>query len=335
MKCIKCGKEQYADSLCKECYSATHSAVKGFKDFAIEICAACGAYSYTKAWKPRKGIKNIVKEALKKNTKFIIPAEKFEVELELPEHQKNGGVKVLGKAFVHITSLSDGVEHEEDFEVPVEIKYTVCTKCGKAGTQYYEGILQLRGDQEDIDIVADFLLNEVDKVADRGIFINKEEKVKGGYDFYLTSNKYLQQLGKKLFQRFGGEMKVSPQLFTRNRQTSKDVYRLNVLIRLPDFKVGDILLVRKKLIKVENIAGHHILGIDLKSLSQVKEDYSRNGYEIKATEKDIKKVQVSLTHPHIEVLHPETYQSVQVENPIETEAEEVEVVIIDDKVWLV
>ena len=335
MKCIKCGKEQYLDSLCKECYSLENTAVKGFKNFSIQICAFCKAYSYTKAWKPKKDIQLIVKEALNQNTKFIIRPKTFEVNTKFPEHKQNGGVKIIGKAHINITSVINETDHKEEFDVPVELKYSLCPKCCKQGTTYYEGIMQIRGKDDELIEVADFLMKEVRKASSKGVYINKEAKVKGGYDFYLTSQKYLQQLSKKLYKKFGGEFNLSPQLFTRNKQTSKNVYRINALLRLPDFKKGDVLKIRNKLIKIENIIGPHVIGMDLQSLSKTKEDYSRNEYEIKATEKDIVKVQVSKTHPNLEVLHPETYQSVKVENAIETEQDEVEVVLIDGKVWLV
>ena len=335
MKCIKCGKEQYLDSLCKECYSLENTAVKGFKDFSIQMCAFCGAYTYTKGWKPKKDIQIIVKEAFKKNIKLLLRPESFETNVKFPEHKQNGGVKVIGTAHIVIVSIINEKDHKEEFDVPVELKYSLCPKCCKQGTTYYEGIMQIRGDEDEINKVADFLMKEVKKASSRGVYINKEAKVKGGYDFYLTSQKYLQQVAKKLYQKFGGEFNISSKLFTRNRQTSKEVYRVNALLRLPDFKQGDILKIRNKLIKIHNIAGKHVFGMDLQTLSKTKEDYQRSGYEIKATKKDIIMVQVSKTHPHLEVLHPETYQSVKVENAIETEQDEVEVVLIDGKVWLV
>jgi len=61
---------------------------------------------------------------------------------------------------------------------------------------------------------------------------NKKEYVRNGIDFYLTSQRYAQSLGKKLKKTFKGELKISSKLFTVNRQTSKNVYRVNVLFRL-------------------------------------------------------------------------------------------------------
>ena len=111
------------------------------------------------------------------------------------------------------------------------MSYTLCKKCGKFGTEYFEGILQLRNPDKE---VIKFIRNQVKKQFDKGIFINKEVNTKNGIDFYLTSKRFLRTLGNKLNKQFKGELKISPQLFSRNKQTSKDIYRINVLFRLED-----------------------------------------------------------------------------------------------------
>lgn len=101
---------------------------------------------------------------------------------------------------------------------------------------YYEGILQLRNQNDE---VINFIRRRIKKRTN--VFITKENKVGDGIDFYITSQKYLQTLGNKLKKSFCGELKISSKLHTRNKQTSKNVYRVNVLFRLAKCNVGDIL----------------------------------------------------------------------------------------------
>lgn len=110
---------------------------------------------------------------------------------------------------------------------------------------YFEGILQLRNTNEE---VLDFVLKTV-KNRDISL-ISKSVKVKNGIDLYLTSQKYLQTLGKKLKKHFHGELKISSKLFTRNRLTQKNVYRVNLLFRMPNFKKNDILTYKGERIKI-------------------------------------------------------------------------------------
>ncbi len=98
---------------------------------------------------------------------------------------------------------------------------------------YFEGILQLRNPKpEVIAFIKDTTLK------DRKAIIVKEKKIGDGIDFYYSSQKYLQALGKKLQQAFIGEHKVSSSLHTKST-TGKDLYRVTVLFRVLDFKKGD------------------------------------------------------------------------------------------------
>ena len=111
--------------------------------------------------------------------------------------------------------------------------------------QYFEGVLQLRNTNKE---VLDFVLNLIDKKD--SALISKKEKVTNGFDLYLTSQKFLQYLGKQLKKHFHGELKISVRLHTRNRITGKDVYRLTVLFRMSELKKEDIITYKGDKIKI-------------------------------------------------------------------------------------
>ena len=92
---------------------------------------------------------------------------------------------------------------------------------------YYEGILQLRNPSEE---VIRCVKNQIKKKGD--VFIAKEVTQKNGVDYYISSQRFLLSLGRKLKKSFRGELKTSRKLYTRDRITSKRVYRVTVLFRL-------------------------------------------------------------------------------------------------------
>lgn len=113
---------------------------------------------------------------------------------------------------------------------------------------YYEGILQLRNPDDEI-------FNYIKKKLDENprVKIVKEKKLKNGVDLYFDDQKFLKSLGKKLQYKFGAQMKTSAKLHTVSRKTGKRLYRLTVLIRVPHFRVGQVIKLQGKLMRVLKI----------------------------------------------------------------------------------
>ena len=110
---------------------------------------------------------------------------------------------------------------------------------------YFEGILQLRNIGNE---VVEFAVKEIGK--NENINIAKIKKVTNGVDIYLSPQKALRSLGNKLQHHFGGQLIVSTKLHTKSRVTSKDLYRVNMLFRIPNFKKGDIIDYKGDKIKI-------------------------------------------------------------------------------------
>ncbi len=113
---------------------------------------------------------------------------------------------------------------------------------------YFEGILQLRNIGNE---VVEFAVKEIEKNENANIA--KVSKVTNGVDIYLSPQKLLRSLGNKLQYHFGGQLTVSRKLHTRSKVTSKDLYRVNVLFRIPTFKKGDIIEYKGDKIKIISI----------------------------------------------------------------------------------
>ncbi len=112
---------------------------------------------------------------------------------------------------------------------------------------YYQGILQLRDVNEDI---LGFVHSQIRKRE--GITVTRTVKFTDGLDLYITSQKFIRILGKKLKDRFGGELKVSAKLHTTNRQ-GKELYRVNLLFRPLKYRKGDIISIRDEKVRLTGI----------------------------------------------------------------------------------
>ena len=193
---------------------------------------------------------------------------------------------------------------------------------------YFEGILQVR---EPTDQVIDFIYNQIEKQKKEWIKITKISYVRNGIDFNLTSKKYLRTLGKKLQANFGGTVKEAPQLFSRDHQTGKDIYRLNVSFRPSSFKKNDIIERKTRVYKILSFA-KEITAEDLETRKKTTIKFKE---PIKLIE-PIYKTIASKIKPQIEVLDPDTFQSVPTKNTATIKhGEKVKVVKYKGNFWLV
>ena len=93
--------------------------------------------------------------------------------------------------------------------------------------KYYEAKIQLRPEKQE---VLDFILSEVERRDD--IFISKIEKLKTGLDIFISSQSFARSLGKKLKNKFKGEVTITRTIFGMKRDTGKIIYRGTILFRL-------------------------------------------------------------------------------------------------------
>jgi NMD protein affecting ribosome stability and mRNA decay len=140
---------------------------------------------------------------------------------------------------------------------------------------YFEGILQVRGEDEKL---LEWIHNRI--ISDGKARIAKEKKVRNGVDLYVSDQHYLQNLGRKIKERFPGILKVSKRLHTVDKMTSKNLYRVTVLFKVLPFKRGDIITIHGEQVEILNI-GHKAQiknvksgakrDIDLDTLSRAKQ----------------------------------------------------------------
>lgn len=90
---------------------------------------------------------------------------------------------------------------------------------------YYEAIIQLRPPTQEI---VSFIRNQCKK---RGEAITKILILDTGIDLYITSQKFARSLGPKLKRTFVGELTNSRKLYSKDRMSSKQIYRATILFR--------------------------------------------------------------------------------------------------------
>lgn len=186
--------------------------------------------------------------------------------------------------------------------------------------EYFQGILQLRNPNDEV----------IRFIEKHKRYISKKIRQGDGFDYFFISNKLLRHLAKELKQNFGGILKESPRLFSRDRQTQKPIYRMNILFRLFDFQKRDVISFDNRIVKITNI-GNKISGKDIRNNKRISFLF-RNIKQYKVL--DIVNTRISKVYPHLEILD-ENYQSVKVENNKKVKLNEKVKVVFCNGYWLV
>jgi len=254
--CVKCGKKGIKGSLCADCAREENPVLKEFKEMTIEVCRICSAYPMQNRWNNARSVKDAVETAAKAGIKK--PCKIRAVFPKPIEDLK----KERGKKHIQLEISFPG----EKYDIPADLIFTECPRCAKQRSTYFEAILQLRNPKPEI---IDFIERRIEHKKESGIFLTDMKEVRNGIDFYITSKKYAMHLGRLLQKKFFGIYKASPQLFTRDKNTQKDVYRVNVLFKAFDAKPGDIIRMGEEEIKLLEARGERIQGMNMKTRKKV------------------------------------------------------------------
>ncbi|MBN1175200.1 hypothetical protein JXA48_01010 [Candidatus Woesearchaeota archaeon] len=292
--CPKCGAQIKKGTFCESC-----SAEKIKIDVPLIQISEFNRTYHKGSWQPFQELEDLIikriREAAGKD--YPVDVEPFEFEAKPKE-------KIIVTANVLVAE-------DEEITLSIPVSYRQCDYGQKQKTQYFEGILQLQNPTEK---VIDFISKQMESMAPKGVFITKTVDTKKGVDLYFTKKNPMRIIAQKVVSKFGGKMDENAQLFTHNHLTSRDVFRLNIHVQLPEFTLGDVIefdLTRvrgddlRHVIQV-NKMGKVIQGTDLLTGKQL-------AFELKFA-KEIKKVKPIKTtlisvQPTIQVLHPETYQA--------------------------
>src|SRR6266705_4032167 len=251
MFCVECGAEGPTyEGLCAKDFAKKHAVVRAPEVVDVERCASCGSFRFRSGWS--KLDRDLATTRLLRER---IPAERpFErvtftfVAREEDANNFSLTVKAVGRF--------QDLESVQGFRTRVRIKPSLCDSCQKQRGRYYEGILQVRGEDRElmpreVGAVRTFVTARVDRSEGAATFVSRIEEVHGGLDFYVSTNALAKGLARDIAGSFGGTVSASPKLF--GQKQGKEVYRVTALVRLAAFQKGDVVRHKGSLAEVTSI----------------------------------------------------------------------------------
>ncbi len=355
--CYRCGigEEEggpLVDGLCQVCFRRENPVLKVPEKIRTEVCRNCGSYKSNGKWldptahDPEGIIREAAWASLRESLAFDERVR--EVEFADPDELDSLSELPVGKAVVGIEFLSRRTDsfpfvlvyrvrvrarihrdqrilHDEEKVVTVQVGQTVCPRCQKFLTGYFEAILQVRAEgrrlsRKERDRVGEIVEKAVERVMknDRMGFIQDTVEKVEGLDFYVGSKKAARKVAQSIVDRMGGRITEAYELVGMDRQTSREVYRTSVTVRIPKFREGDVVKDdRGNVYEVEEVNGRGLKLKNLKDWSVThldwKTTHNRNLNSVDFEEE--RAMVTSVQIKEIQLMDMESYRTYEMERP--------------------
>ena len=262
--CIICGSNDslYANNVCEKCLRERTKISNIPSTIQYSKCAKCDAIALNNRWAVYQN-EDLHYTLVQNSLEVLEEVKKLEVSIESQEIDERNS-----KLLVEITGNFHKLKFSEVHETIVRFSNSVCTTCTRKAGRYFEATVQLRSsgrtlsNEEVATLRASLDTLMGDSPSDPMFFITEEHDVKGGWDVLLGSKGLASAWGRKLVQRWGGQIKTSTKVV--GRKDGMDVTRLTLLYRKPAYDVGDVVSWKKDLWRVSTLNADGALMLNIK-----------------------------------------------------------------------
>lgn len=199
--CPKCGVSSkdvnFKGSFCSFCYNKSNKPSELPPKLTIYTCRECGVQKF-RDW------------------------NEDSVEASIISSLKN---KKLGYPEIEILELEVKVKYENyDDEISIKLlrKNSLCDTCNRRNSNYYEAIIQIRGDEYTQN---EEFVNGLINALEKGSFISNIVELKEGIDLYVGDK----MVARSVLSSMRLKPKVTYTLYTQ--KDCKRIYRTTFLIR--------------------------------------------------------------------------------------------------------
>ena len=342
MLCVECGDEvqELHDGMCMDCYIDKRVSVEIEDPIEIEICSKCGSVRKGDRWLERPDFETVMLDRIEDSLSISSSVEKFSFQVEFDESDPKNI-----EADLTVELMINGVEKEKHLSTHIVLKKGQCKNCSKREGDYYEAILQVRPTEEEMteeqkrDVISMVHKRvDVDRGEEKKVFITLEKEIHGGLDFYLSDRRVTRNLSYDIADFLGGGVKESSEL--AGREDGQNVYRMTYSVRIPPYEEGDFIEFEGKIYRVRKTkrGSGPIVVHDLEenrnttiSKEKMKDVRVHGGEELVE-----KAVVVSEEREEIQIMDPETYETLTLLKPegFTENKDEVEVVRIKERLYL-
>lgn len=312
--CPRCGATTETVGLCDECFVEETPILESPREIELRVCSECGSFMRNGGWTSTAehlSLHELAMDVVEDSLRAHVEARDVSIDLGVEEVDRDRySVKC------DYSAMMRGYPVEEAFTVDVVVERESCPTCSKLAGGYYESIVQVRArdrvpSEEEVRSAREIAYSVAGRdYGDRETFVSKTLEVDGGLDIYMSTNKSGLEVARRLVGMYGGSISDSSSLV--GMEDGEEVYRVTYAVHLPRFVEGDIVVVDGSTVVVEKCDGD-VWGVDLGTGDRGR--YAGDARKVGEIDNAGTTTIVSVGEGEVQVLDPETYETVTLQRP--------------------
>lgn len=264
MFCVRCGREvgeaPLVGGLCEACYLEENVLASIPQHVDFERCVHCGARRRGELWvELGEPVEVAVAEAVREAVVLDRRVREATVDVRLePQDERNFAAEA------RVQGVAEAFPFDATVSTKARVKNSTCLRCSRIMGGYYEGLIQLRATRRDLGgeekrrarALCSRIIERIVAEGDRFAFVLRDEEMHGGLDVYVGTTNAGRVMAKALVAEFGGKLTESAKI--AGQRDGLDLYRVTFLVRIPEFSVGDAVVVREEVRLVQSIGPKNV-----------------------------------------------------------------------------
>jgi len=323
--------------LCDDCYFDDFDLVAAPDRVEVQVCAECGAVHRGNRWVDvdARDYTDVAVDAVSEELGVHLDAREVSWEVR-PEQVDETTIRM----HCRFQGVVRGTVREETVVVSVKIGRGTCSRCGRIAGGSFAATVQVRAadreptpeELEGAEEIAREYVADREDAGDRNAFITEVGETDDGLNVKVSTTQIGRAIAERIVRRFGGTVNDSRRLITE--EDGERVYRMAYVARLPPYRPGDVLSLSDDddgPVLVTSVRGN-LKGRRLTTGERFEAAYEDGDHPeatVLGTDDDGQETTlVAVEDDHaVQVLDPETYESVTVARPdyLDPDAETVRV----------
>ena len=309
--CPKCGGETDNEGLCNKCMRSTLEWLVCQPRVECICCPTCDSMKKGATW-----------------SDVPYDQQKLAEELAIGAMSVHNDVQDLEVGLVSLVELNPnrtlctvfarGILYEKHVQKSCDVlivwRREQCDRCSRLSGGYYESTIQVRAtnrrpdlyERIRVDKIAHDVEDTVQEAGDRLSFITRIDDIRDGVDIIVSSHSIGAMISRQIVTEMGGKITRHPKLV--GEKEGRKLYRVTILLRLPQFRQGDVITYKNRYYEVRGADKGFLRVFDLKEgntdVLHDESEYRLIGHVREAETADVTYIDQDLAG----ILDPVTYE---------------------------